>query len=630
MLLNYEANNHSYLYSSDGVPTFISMGELDIDTIMALLKEHGAQIEELQANVADLTSSLAEETAAREAADTETNNKLELETSNRTTADQALQSSIIENKEALDGLSTVVNDVSEELDKAQNDIVTLRTGLAEETSNRTTADNLLQSSIETESATRAQADENLETSISEEATTRANADAQLQDSVSTNTTAINNIEANLDVYVEKETEFNSGDSTLDVVHTKVNLKDNTIQETTDALPVASTTSAGIMNAATFSAIQENSENIDSILVGAVALENLPASPTQAELTTAWENATGKTELVNRASIYDITNQKLWYYYTNTTSWYGQASGEGSTVTVSQATNTSLGTVKGSTLDGQNFVEADGSLSVNGWDGAQERLSNLENGASETNSQLATLQGDYVSKTDIKTIGGESIIGTGDITIPKLYDSYSTATDGANTTKFINDKLNSRSISLGSDSSAAQNTSSISIGSSTKSTTADTVLVGSGAKGLYASVALGNNAWVQKTYSAAIGYSSSVTRDFEFSVGATADSGYDGNIKRYVSNVKAGELDNDAVNVKQMEDYVAENAPIYTLPIASSAELGGVKVGGNLQISTDGTLSVNIPEATATAAGLMSSADKTTVSNIEYMTIDEFNAAWDAA
>lgn len=33
VLLTYEANNHSYLYSSDGVPTFISLGDVNTEQL---------------------------------------------------------------------------------------------------------------------------------------------------------------------------------------------------------------------------------------------------------------------------------------------------------------------------------------------------------------------------------------------------------------------------------------------------------------------------------------------------------------------------------------------------------------------------------------------------------------------
>ncbi len=64
--------------------------------------------------------------------------------------------------------------------------------------------------------------------------------------------------------------------------------------------------------------------------------------------------------------------------------------------------------------------------------------------------------------------------------------------------------------------------------------------------------------------------------------------------------------------------IAEGANAYTLPVATSSTLGGVKQGANVTIALDGTLSATdttYSEATTTAAGLMSAADKTKVNNM---------------
>lgn len=49
---------------------------------------------------------------------------------------------------------------------------------------------------------------------------------------------------------------------------------------------------------------------------------------------------------------------------------------------------------------------------------------------------------------------------------------------------------------------------------------------------------------------------------------------------------------------------------YTLPAGSASVLGGVKTGTGITIAADGTISANIPLATQSANGLMSSTDKT--------------------
>lgn len=170
-------------------------------------------------------------------------------------------------------------------------------------------------------------------------------------------------------------------------------------QTADTLvfPVASSTQAGVMNPTIFNAIQANSDSIDAILSGSVAVQNLPASPTQAQLTTAWQTATGLTDLINGAKIFDNTNSKVWTYYTNTTTWYGTPAGE---VSVSTATNSALGIVQGdATTEGKVFVENNGTMSVNGWDDVTADIA-------DNATNIATLQTDKVDKVTGKQLSTE--------------------------------------------------------------------------------------------------------------------------------------------------------------------------------------------------------------------------------
>jgi hypothetical protein len=66
------------------------------------------------------------------------------------------------------------------------------------------------------------------------------------------------------------------------------------------------------------------------------------------------------------------------------------------------------------------------------------------------------------------------------------------------------------------------------------------------------------------------------------------------------------------------DSIASGANAYTLPIASSSKLGGIKVGSNLSIDDNGILSAKdttYGNATASAAGLMSTSDKSKLDGI---------------
>ena len=62
--------------------------------------------------------------------------------------------------------------------------------------------------------------------------------------------------------------------------------------------------------------------------------------------------------------------------------------------------------------------------------------------------------------------------------------------------------------------------------------------------------------------------------------------------------------------------IAEGANAYTLPTATASVLGGVKIGANISVANDGTISGDYSAATTSAAGLMSAADKTKLEGIE--------------
>lgn len=191
---------------------------------------------------------------------------------------------------------------------------------------------------------------------------------------------------------------NTSTTTFNLDASKQNLLTGATSSKQVSMPVASSTEAGIMNSATFDAVANNTANINALVNGAVAITGLPSSPTQAQLTTAWENATGETSLMNRAGIYDVTNGKVWTYYTNDTTWHSTTNT--TQVTINTFTNSSEGTIKGSTNVGQVFAEADGTGSVNGWDALNDAVGN-------NSSDISDLQTAVDGKQD-KLIAGANI------------------------------------------------------------------------------------------------------------------------------------------------------------------------------------------------------------------------------
>ena len=239
----------------------------------------------------------------------------------------------------------------------------------------------------------------LEQDLPAEVQNRISADSALQGQIDT-----------LNGYASKDvvTDVSLGQSasTVDLEVTKVAIDSTDSSTTTVSLPIASADQSGVINAATFNAISNNSTLLNALLNGAVAITGLSATPTQAELTTVWETETGLSELINRASIFDVTNEKIWTYYTNDTTWH--ESDASASVTVSTFTNSAEGLIKGSaTGDGKVFAENDGTGSVNGWDTLAgqvstntSKLSGIESGA-QVNVQADWTEADTTADDYIK-------------------------------------------------------------------------------------------------------------------------------------------------------------------------------------------------------------------------------------
>ena len=269
---------------------------------------------------------------------------------------------------------------------------TVNNAIATEEAARRAADTALQNSIDAEASARQAEDSTLSSSInslssslSSETTARQQADATLQSGLDAVDSAINT-SVMTDLVLDPATST----TVVQLDTTKKNLKTSVTVTDNVPLPVASATQAGVMNSSTYSAIVQNTQNIANIKGQVVAISGLPANPTQAELTTAWINASGEPSLINGAGIFDVTNEKRWTYYSNDNTWHA-IDAHGS-VTVNTWTNSAAGIVKGSTNTGQIFAESDGTGSVNGWDAlkaqadnATSKLATIESGA-EVNVQ----------------------------------------------------------------------------------------------------------------------------------------------------------------------------------------------------------------------------------------------------
>lgn len=177
------------------------------------------------------------------------------------------------------------------------------------------------------------------------------------------TTAINEITSEIDRPVVYDLEMTSDANNVTFTEDKIDVVTGETTQETDVIPSASATTAGTISASEYTSIKNSQDRLDALEGGSVAITGLSSSPTQAQLTTAWLTETGETELINRASIYDITNTKVWTYYSNTQTWYEVTAGA---ISVNPFTNSTPGTILGSTNDGSVSANLDGTGSVSGW------------------------------------------------------------------------------------------------------------------------------------------------------------------------------------------------------------------------------------------------------------------------
>ena len=349
VILKYEDTGNVYIYSSDGIPTAIeaNVPQAILDRITDLEEEDTV----LHNEITTVSTDLGTETLAREAADTTLQNNID-----------ALDNSI-----STVGKSNNYNDL--------NNRPTIGAGVITFTEN-----NIVKGTFSANATTNKTIEFPVPTQTSELVNNGADGTSTYveadelpvvdtsYDSSSNNAIANSTVTNSLDRQVMTNLAVSSNPSTtvVNLDSTKTNLANPSSSVTSSvSLPVASSTQAGVMNSAMYEALTKNTQDIASIIGEVVAISNLPASPTQAELTQAWLTASGQSALINGAGIYDVTNEKRWTYYSNDTTWYAlDATGS---VTVNPWTNSVAGIVKGSTNVGQIFAENDGTGSVNGWD-----------------------------------------------------------------------------------------------------------------------------------------------------------------------------------------------------------------------------------------------------------------------
>lgn len=156
-----------------------------------------------------------------------------------------------------------------------------------------------------------------------------------------------------------------------------------------ALPVVNTTNAGILNANDYKFFQEYDARIRAVEgVSKIYLVELPSdNPSSQQITLAytsqWPEAPNPP-LEGTVVVDPARNNLSYRWNTQSNTWY-----KISDVAINQFTNTTLGTIKGSTSDGEVQANADGTGSVTGWDTVKANISTLQENSLSNIRPVAT-------------------------------------------------------------------------------------------------------------------------------------------------------------------------------------------------------------------------------------------------
>ncbi len=174
-----------------------------------------------------------------------------------------------------------------------------------------------------------------------------------------------------------------------------NLKTGVTTSTSEAMPIVNNIQAGIVLPDVFNTVNTNTERITNL--EANTSTTLTTQPTKAALD-AWTLPSGAKEGDTADVRSDETqgNASTRYKLDSGLNWvldivYGAPT--------PQATNTTLGTVKGNTNEGTVAVETDGSMSVNGWDDLKNSIPTATSQITNDSGFVTDISG-KVDKIDI--------------------------------------------------------------------------------------------------------------------------------------------------------------------------------------------------------------------------------------
>ena len=177
----------------------------------------------------------------------------------------------------------------------------------------------------------------------------------------------------------------------------LNAPRNTGSPATAPLPVADSTKAGVMNSATYVNLQNLNTRVSSLenqtTTYVVSFTN--DNPTQDEINNAYKTAypTAPFPPIDGTTVIDQTRQLYYRWVKNGAIWLKTTG-----FVISQFTNETAGTIKGSTTAGQIQAETDGTGSLVGYDQIKNDISANATGIQTLTTNLGTTNSNVTALT----------------------------------------------------------------------------------------------------------------------------------------------------------------------------------------------------------------------------------------
>lgn len=225
---------------------------------------------------------------------------------------------------------------------------------------------------------------------------------------------------NLNRTMLEDLEFNASASSVSITENKVNLNDGSTTVENNDLPMASATSAGLIDAEAYKTIQETVEKTNSLEKGAVATDNLLKDATQEQITAEWKSLSSIDEPYNGAKIYDTQNNKEYTYFANTNTWVVTQDGLASEVKINNFTTTAPGLIASGEEDGEVEATTNGKGKVVGWNAKVTDINNLKSSVETLNTNLNS---EIANREQALEALEEQVKGVGGTKVAKVVNTY---------------------------------------------------------------------------------------------------------------------------------------------------------------------------------------------------------------